>query len=300
MIVIESFIALVPISLVQSLIYAFVALGIMLPFRILSFPDLTAEGSFPLGACLCAACLVAGLDAVSATGVAVLGGMLAGCATAYIHMKVRINTLLCGILVLTMLYSINIRIMGLPNIPLFAQQTVFDLVLGPLKRDVVAQMAFFGGLVAITTALLYWFLGTQIGAAMRAVGASPAMARAQGIDVGLYTIAGLGIANGLVALAGALLAQSQGFADVNLGFGVLINGLAAVILGETIVGTSTIMRQLLAPVAGSILYYQVISFALALGLKPSDLKFVTGLFVLLTLLWPSLRGSAAGHLRIRE
>ena len=296
----NAFVSLIPVTLVQSLIYAFVALAIMLPFRMLNFPDLTSEGSFPLGACVCGALMAAGAGPVPALALAMLAGFLAGCSTAWIHQKVKINTLLCGIIVLTMLYSINLRVMGQPNVPLFTFQNLFGLVLGGHKDDSWWQAGLLAIAIAMFCGLLLWFLHTQVGAAMRAVGSSLAMARAQGINVTLYTVVGLGLANGLAALSGAVLAQNQGFADVNLGFGVLVNGLAAVILGETLIGTRTVLRQVLAPVVGALVYYQVISAALAVGLRPSDLKFITGLFVLLTLAIPAIRGGGEAGFRMRE
>lgn len=297
---IESFIALVPVTLVQSLLYAFVALAIWLPFRALNFPDLTSEGTFPLGAAVCAACTVSGWNPFAALAAAAAAGFLAGCTTGWIHERIKVNTLLCGIIVLTMLYSVNLRIMGQPNIPLFNFSNAFSVVLGDRKGDSLWQALMLAFMVTGTAAALWWFLRTGIGAAMRAVGSSIPMARAQGVNVAAYTIMGLGLANALAAFAGGLLAQNQGFADVNLGFGVLINGLAALILGETLVGTRTLARQVLAPVVGAIVYYQVISAALAAGLRPSDLKFVTGVFVLITLAIPAIRRGGDGGLRIRE
>jgi len=297
---IESFVALIPVTLVQSLLYAFVALAIMLPFRVLNFPDLTSEGTFPLGAAVCAACMVAGSGPVLSLAAAAACGFLAGCATGWIHERIKVNTLLCGIIVLTMLYSVNLRVMGQPNIPLFNFPNVFGLALGERKGESLWQAVLLAVAVAAVCLVVLWFLRTRIGAAMRAVGSSIPMARAQGVNVAAYTIAGLGLANALAALAGGLLAQNQGFADVNLGFGVLINGLAALILGETLVGTRTLTRQVLAPVVGALVYYQVISAALAAGLRPSDLKFITGIFVLATLAIPAIRRGGEGALRIRE
>ena len=297
---IESFFALVPVTLVQSMLYAFVALAIWLPFRVLNFPDLTSEGSFPLGAAVCAACMVAGWHPLPALAAAALAGFAAGCTTGWIHERIKVNTLLCGIIVLTMLYSVNLRVMGQPNIPLFNFSSVFAIALGDHKGDSLWQAALLALAVCATGLALMWFLRTHIGAAMRAVGSSIPMARAQGVNVAAYTIVGLGLANALAAFAGGLLAQNQGFADVNLGFGVLINGLAALILGETLVGTRTLARQVIAPVVGAIVYYQVISAALAAGMRPSDLKFITGLFVLATLAIPAIRRGSDGALRIRE
>lgn len=296
----SSFWALAPVTLVQSLLYAFVALAIMLPFRVLNFPDLTSEGSFPLGAAVAAAVVVAGGNAFFALAVAGLAGFFAGCATGWIHERIKVNTLLCGIIVLTMLYSVNLRVMGQPNVPLFNFESAFSLTLGAKKNESLWQAFALALAVLALCGATFWFLRTRIGTAMRAVGASVPMARAQGVNVALYTIVGLGLANALAAIAGGLLAQNQGFADVNLGFGVLINGLAAVILGETLIGTRTVWRQVLAPVIGALVYYQVISAALAVGMRPSDLKFITGLFVLLTLAIPAVRAGGAGGLRIRE
>jgi putative ABC transport system permease protein len=297
---IDSFVALIPVTLVQSLLYAFVALAIMFPFRVLNFPDLTSEGTFPLGASVCAACMVAGWNPVLALGAAAVAGFLAGCATGWIHERIKVNTLLCGIIVLTMLYSVNLRVMGQPNVPLFNFQNVFGIALGDRKGESLWQAVLLAIAVGAVCLVVLWFLRTRIGAAMRAVGSSIPMARAQGVNVAAYTIAGLGLANALAAMAGGLLAQNQGFADVNLGFGVLINGLAALILGETLIGTRTLRRQVLAPVVGALVYYQVISAALAAGLRPSDLKFITGIFVLATLAIPAIRRGGEGALRIRE
>ena len=209
-----------PVTLLQSAIYAFVALGIMIPFRLLSFPDLTVEGSFPLGGCVAAALIAANIDPVAATVAAMLAGLVAGLATATIHLTLRLNTLLCGILVLTMLFSIDIRIMGKPNTALFAHATIFDNLLGTLAGSLLVRTAAVGVLLAGLALALLWFFRTEIGMALRAVGASHSMARAQGLSVGRYTLLGLGLAGSLCALSGALLAQNQAFADVGMGFGI--------------------------------------------------------------------------------
>lgn len=293
---------LVPVTLAQSLLYAFIALGIMIPFRIFSFPDLTSEGAFPLGACLCAALIVGGVHPAPATLCAVAAGFAAGYLTATIHLRLRINTLLAGILVLTMLWSINLRIMGKSNIPLFAHDNMFDLAWPGFTADMLAQNLLWVAVVLGAVALLRWFLTTEIGLAARAVGANETMARAQGINVARYTLFGVGAASGVSAFAGASVAQIQGFADVGMGFGMLINGLAALIIGEAIIGRGTVLRQVAAPFVGSIAYYQVISLGLAAGVHPSDLKLVTALFVLATLAIPVVRGTSkrgADRQRIR-
>jgi putative ABC transport system permease protein len=283
---------LIPVTLLQGVIYAFVALGIMIPFRLLSFPDLTAEGAFPLGASVTAAALAAGLEPISATAAALVAGFAAGATTALIHRIFRLNTLLCGILVLTMLYSIDIRIMGKPNIPMFTYSDLFAIFLGDHSRSLAARIAFVAAIAALCTLALYCLLKTEMGLALRAVGASQSMARAQGLSISYYLVLGLGLAGALTAIGGSILAQNQSFADVNMGFGVLVNGLAALIVGEQLIGRGSLTRQLAAPLVGAIVYYQIISFALALGLQPSDLKLLTGLFVLLLLGLPLLKGRA--------
>ena len=280
MTILNAYLNLVPVTLMQSVIYAFAALGIMIPFRLLSFPDLTVEGSFPFGGCVAAALIAAGVNPFAATALAILAGVGAGLVAAAINLTLRLNTLLCGILVLTMLFSINIRTMGRPNTPLFAYSSIFDLIMGANSNALEPRIAIVAALLAIVALALLWFFKTEAGMAVRAVGASPTMARAQGISVARYTLLGLGIAGGLCAGAGALLAQHQAFADVSMGFGVLVNGLASVIVGEQLVGRSTLGRQLLAPVVGAIVYFQIVSLALALGMQPFDLKLLTGLFVI--------------------
>jgi len=297
--ILASFWNLVPVTLAQGLLYAFVALGVMVPFRLLAFPDLTSEGSFPLGGCLCAALMVAGLNPLAATLLAVCGGMLAGLTTAFVHLRFRINTLLAGILIMTILYSVNLRVLGKSNVALIGMDSVLHWISPAVVTDVRLQIAVLGTLMAVALAGLLWFLSTEVGLSMRAVGANAALAPGLGINPWTYILAGLALANGLSAFAGAVAVQLQGFADVHMGFGVLINGLAAVIIGETLIGRVTVARQLAAPVLGAIVYYQLVSLGLALGLKPADLKLATGLFVLATLALPALRRGSEPE-RMRE
>ena len=278
--VLTSFVAIMPVTLAQSLILAFVVLGIMIPFRMLNFPDLTSEGAFPLGGCVCGVLLAAGVSPLTCIVVAFAAGFAAGCCTAFIHLRFRIHTLLAGILMMTMLYSINLRIMGKSNLSVFGSPTVFDWV--PFARPgfPASKIVVAGLLALIAFAALYMFFRTEKGTAVRAVGANPDMAS-----------------------SGALMVQSQGFADVNMGLGILINGLAALMIGEAVVGKQTVWRQLLAPFAGAIIYYQLVSFCLAAGMPPPDLKLATGLFVLAMLALPSLkrsRGPAPAREAIRE
>ena len=287
--VFSSFYGLIPVTIAQSLIVSFVVLGVMSPFRILNFPDLTSEGAFPLGGCVCGTLITAGINPFLACAVALVCGFAAGCTTAFIHLRFKINTLLAGILVMTMLYSINLRIMGRTNIPLFTYDTVFTILAGSVRQFPFRQDSDRWVLIARSWPQCSYFFMSEKGTSMRAVGASPDMAEAQGINVGTATIIGVGAASALSATGGSIMVQTQGFADVNMGFGILINGLAALIIGEAITGRQTILRQVLAPVVGSLVYYQLISFCLTLGLAPADLKFATGAFVLLMLALPNLR-----------
>ena len=297
--ILASFWNLVPVTLVQGLLFGLVALGVMIPFRLLAFPDLTSEGSFPLGGCLCAVLIVAGMHPLPATLAALAAGMLAGLATAFIHLRLRINTLLAGILVMTILYSVNLRILGKANVALLDTESLLSWIAPAAVVNVNAQIALFAVLVLAVLAALRWLLGTEVGLSLRAVGTNASLAPALAINPWTYVLAGLALANGLSALAGAVAMQLQGFADVHMRFGVLINGLAAVIIGETLVGRQSVTRQLAAPVLGSVVYYQIVSLGLSLGLKPADLKLATGLFVLVTLALPALRRGAEPE-RLRE
>ncbi len=284
-----SFWNVVPVTFAQSLIISFVVMGIMIPFRILGFPDLTSEGAFPLGGCVAAVVLAAGFNPLLAMLMALICGFAAGCTTAWIHLRFRINTLLAGILVLTMLYSINLRIMGRTNIALFNFDSLFKWISPSMANIPTFKIVVVGVLVLLVFAAGWYFFLTERGVTVRAAGAGPQMAEAQGINVWTITVLGVGAGGALSALGGSIMVQSQGFADVNMGLGILINGLAALIIGESVVGRSSTLRQLAAPVVGSAIYYQLISLCLTLGLKPADLKLATGLFVLLMLGLPQLR-----------
>lgn len=298
-----SFIALMPVTFAQSFILSFVVLGIMIPFRMLSFPDLTSEGAFPLGGCVCGVVLASGASPLTAIAAALVAGFAAGCCTAFIHLRFRIHTLLAGILILTMLYSVNLRIMGRSNLSVFGNATVFDWVPG-LQAGFPASKIVVAGIISVAVLiLLCLYFKTEKGTAVRAVGANPDMAEAQGINVWAATIGGIGLAGAFSAGSGALMVQSQGFADVNMGLGILINGLAALMIGEAITGKQTVLRQLLAPFVGAIVYYQLVSLCLAAGMPPPDLKLATGMFVLIMLALPSLklnRGPAAARETFRE
>ncbi|MFS8110297.1 ABC transporter permease [Rhizobium jaguaris] len=300
---VSSFVSLIPVTLAQSFILSFVVLGIMIPFRMLSFPDLTSEGAFPLGGCVCGILLAASVAPPLAIAAAFVVGLAAGCCTAFIHLRFRIHTLLAGILMSTMLYSVNLGIMGKSNLSVFGSPTVFDWV--PLTQPgfPASKIVVAGVIALIVLLVLNRYFKTEKGTAMRAVGANPEMAEAQGINVWAATIGGVGLASAFSASSGALMVQSQGFADVNMGIGILINGLAALMIGEAFTGKQTVLRQLLAPFVGSIIYYQLVSLCLAAGMPPPNLKLATGLFVLLMLALPSIkrsRGGAPARETIRE
>lgn len=295
----QAFLNLVPVTLAQSLVYALLVMGIMIPIRLVGFPDLTCEGSFPLGGCVCAALLLAGWHPVLATLAAIAAGVLAGALTALVNLRFGLSPLLAGIVVFTALYSINLRVLGQSNVALFDTASLFQLIHPELTQSVGLQIGFFALLVLALLFALRWYLRTESGAALRVVGVNADLAPSLGISVWTYTIAGLALANGLVGLGGALIVQQQGFVDVGMGLGVLINGLASLVIGEALTGRKTITRQLAAPVVGSILYFQLVSLGLSSGLKPGDLKLVTAVFVLITLGLPAFRARGQARETIR-
>ena len=275
-----------------GLVYALVALGVFLSFRVLSFPDLTVDGSFPLGAAVAASAIVGGIDPYLATGCAIVAGALAGLVTAVLNVRFRILHLLASILTMIALFSINLRIMGRPNIALLTEPTVLSPFEGLGLAGAVLKPLFVGAIVVVVAALLARFLASDYGLGMRATGANPRMARAQGIETGRTICVGMALSNAMVALAGALFAQTNGFADVTIGTGTIVVGLAAVIVGETILPARRIGLVILACVLGSIVYRLAIAAALnadALGLEASDLNLVTAVLVGLALILPSAR-----------
>ena len=280
-------------TLETGLIFGLVALGVYLSFRILQFPDLTVDGSFPLGAAVSAVLIVgAGVNPFLATLAACVAGAAAGLVTAWLNVRLKILHLLASILTMIALYSINLRIMGRPNIALLGETTVFSPLdaLG-ISTYVAVPAALFVLIVAAKLAM-DWFLNSEIGLAMRATGANARMARAQGINTDFYTLLGMAISNALVALAGALFAQSQGAADVTMGVGVIVVGLAAVIGGEAVILPRTIFLATLACVTGSLLYRVAVALALNaefIGLKAQDLNLITALLVAAAMVLPSVR-----------
>jgi putative ABC transport system permease protein len=282
-----------------GLIYGLVAFGIYISFRVLDFPDLTVDGSFPLGAAVAGVMIISGWNPWLATCAAILAGMAAGAVTAILNVKLKILNLLASILTMTALYSVNLRIMGRPNIALLNEETVltpwYDLNLAYHQVPVL----LFIIVVFVSLILLWRFMKSETGLAMRATGANARMARAQGIATGATIILGVAVSNGLVGLAGALFAQSQGAADVTMGVGVIIVGLASLIGGEAVITPTTVWRALLACIIGAIIYRLAIAFALnadILGLKAQDLNLITAILVTLAIVLPGARSSLVSKL----
>ncbi len=282
-----------------GLIYGLVAFGIYISFRVLDFPDLTVDGSFPLGAAIAAMLIIDGFNPWLATGAAVIAGMCAGAVTALLNVKLNILNLLASILTMIALYSVNLRIMGRPNVALLSEETVltpwYNLDLEYHQVPVV----LFTIVVLVGLVLLWRFMKSETGLAMRATGANPRMARAQGIATGAMIVLGVALSNGLVGLAGALFAQSQGAADVTMGVGVIVIGLASLIGGEAVLTPSTVVRALIACVIGAIIYRLAIALALNadfLGLQSQDLNLITAVLVTLAIVLPGVRTSVAARL----
>ncbi len=276
-------------ALETGLVFALVAFGVFLSFRVLEFPDLTVDGSFPLGAAVSATMIVAGTHPLVATLVAIVAGAAAGVVTALLNVRLKILHLLASILTMIALYSVNLRVMGRPNVALLGEQTLLTpLDALPVPYYVSTPIAF-AGVVLVVGLLLVRFLNSEMGLSLRATGANPRMARANGIATGSTIVLGMALSNGLVALAGSLFAQSQGSADVTMGVGVIVIGLASVIGGEALMSTRTIALAILACVVGAIAYRFAIALALNsdfIGLKAQDLNLVTAVLVTFAIVLP--------------
>ncbi|WP_449221725.1 ABC transporter permease [Tistrella mobilis] len=270
-------------------VYALVALGVFLSFRILDFPDLTVDGSFPLGAAVAATAIVGGWDPFLSTALAFVAGCIAGSITAWLNVRLKILNLLASILMMIALYSINLRIMGRPNVALLGERTVLTPFEGLGLPFYLLTPLVFAVVVIAAMILLIRFLNSEMGLAMRATGANARMARAQGINTAAMTLLGMALSNGLVAIGGALFAQSQGSADVTMGVGTIVVGLASVIGGEAVMSTRTIARAIIACLVGAILYRVAVALALNagfLGLTASDLNLVTAVLVAAAMVLP--------------
>jgi putative ABC transport system permease protein len=284
-------------------ILSLLALGVFISFRIFAFPDITADGSITLGASVAAAFLVHGISPSLASIAAFFAGMVAGACTGTLHTRFKINSLLSGILVMTALYSVNLHVMGRSNVPLLSVNTLAtqaERIGLRINRGVtsvnvagwevsvreVSVLCAIGLAVALTGTLLYLFLRTNLGMAMRATGDNVQMIRTLGVNDANMIVFGLAISNGFVALSGALLAQYQGFADVGMGIGMVVWGLASVIIGEALVGTNQVGLTLAGAVMGSVLFRLMVAVALRWGLSPNDLKLITAVFVFFALVVP--------------
>ncbi len=275
-----------------GIIYAIMALGVFLSFRTLNMPDLTVDSSFTLGAAFSAVLCVSGHPVLGLI-TAFIAGCAAGSVTALLTTKLKIQPILSGILMMLALYSINLKVMGnKSNIPLSRVMnvpTIFSPFFGTSAEYYIA-LIISTALLAAIIALLYYFLRTKFGLVLRATGDNEKMVRASGVDTDLTTIVGLALSNGLVALSGALIAQYQSFTDVSMGIGMVVIGLASVIIGEVIFGTSSLLRRLIAVVLGAVMYRFIIAGALELGMPPTDLKLVSAIIVAIALSMGTIGG----------
>ncbi|ASV86966.1 ABC transporter permease [Ochrobactrum quorumnocens] len=280
-----------------GLVFSFVAIGVYLAFRVLDFPDLTVDGSFPLGAAVTGVLIIAGWNPWLSAAVSMIAGSLAGLVTATLNVRFKILNLLASILTMIALFSVNLRVMGRPNIALINQDTMLSPFFGHGIPEYYVRPAFLFVLVAVTVFLVWRFLESDMGLAMRATGANPKMARAQGVRTDRQIYLGMALSNALVALGGSLFAQTNGFADVTSGVGTIVVGLAAVIIGETLLRTRLILVILIGCVLGSIIYRIAIQLALSngsiVGLQASDLNIATALLVTFALILPRLRRGGA-------
>ena len=290
---------LLPFSFYEGLVYGLVAIGVYITFRVLAFPDLTVDGSFPLGGAVAGVLIINDVNPWLATIAALAAGVCAGLVTALLNVRLRINALLAGILMMVSLYSINLMIMGRANISLLREVTVFDQAAqffgtatgwwDKSAGDTTFSIIFMAVLITITLGALNWFLRTDVGLALRATGNNEQMVRGLGGDTNLTIILGVSISNGLVALAGGLIAQNQGFSDVGMGLGMIILGLASVIIGEGIFRPRNTTTILLAVIGGTFAYRLFIGIALRLGLPPANLKLITAILVIVALAIPLIQ-----------
>jgi putative ABC transport system permease protein len=281
-------------ALEQGFVYGLMAIGVYLTFRVLEFPDLTVDGSLPLGAAVTSVAITSGTNPWLALVYATAAGFLAGMVTGILNTKLRILHLLASILTMIALYSVNIRIMGRPNMTLLGKATVLDPLNALGVPGFLASPLLFGVIGLLAVFALTWFLHTEIGQTMLATGDNQQMITSLGVNTDLVIICGVGLSNALVAFSGGLIAQNQGAADVNMGVGTIVAGLASVIVGETVLGSKGVFRAVLAALIGSVLYR--LAIALALGMRmgsfsvtPSDLKLITAILVVLALTAPQIK-----------
>ncbi len=277
--------------LLEGFIYGIMVLGVFITFRVLDFPDLTVDGSFPLGAAIMASMVVGGANPWLALAVAFCGGLIAGAVTAVIHNKLNVPNLLAGILTMTMLYSVNIRVLGnRANLPLIREETILTRVIGAfggVLTEEQAMLLFFFFVVVVVIGLLGVFFKTDMGLTMGAMGNNEQMVISQGVNPEYLKIIGVGLSNGIVAVSGAFAAQYLGFADVNMGQGIIIAGLASVMIGEFILKTNRMSLLLTRAILGSIVFRGIMFLGRYYGyyikLTPNDLKLITGLLIIISL-----------------
>ena len=280
----------------QGSLWAVMALGVYVTFRVLDLADLTCEGSFPLGAATAATLMASGHSVSTAILAAAVAGMLAGAVTGFLTTKMKIPALLAGILTMIALYSVNLRIMGKANLSLLGVDTVFTYTQQALGLN-NAYTTFVVGLAAtlLIGIGMYWFFGTEIGAAIRATGFNQQMIRAQGVNTDMTIILGLIISNALISVSGALVGQNNGFADVGMGVGTIVIGLASVIIGEVLFGTRSFKNCMISVVLGSVVYRIVIAVVLQMGMPPNDLKLFTSVLVAIALSMPLIKAKFKGR-----
>lgn len=275
-------------TVAQGLLWAVLAIGLFITFRILDIADLSIEGTYPLGGAIAVMTITGGGSPLLAVIFAFFGGCLAGAVTGFLHTKLKIPALLAGILTMIGLYSINLRIMGRATTSILGEETVYSFFENSMSK---VSATLIVGLLAtlVVWFFCYIFFGTELGAAIRATGDNPQMIRAQGINTDVTIMLGLIISNGFVGVTGALLSQSNGYADVNMGTGVLVTGLASIIIGEVLFGTRSFKNWLISVVLGSIVYRAVVAFVLWLGMNPNDLKLLTAVIVAVALALPLIK-----------
>lgn len=281
-------------ALELGILYGVMALGVYLTFRVLNFADLTVDGSFTTGGGTAAVLIVAGWNPFAATAMGFVVGFAAGIITGLLHTKGGIDGLLAGILTQIGLWSINLRIMGGANLPLLRQDTVFTPLRDAKIMGTWGGVALLAAVVIALAFIVYWFLTTDLGLAIRATGDNDPMITSFGVNTDNTKILALALSNGLVGTAGALVAQYQGFADISMGIGLIVVGLASVIVGQAVIGQSRLLQAILAVVVGAVLYRLIIFAALQVGLNPNDMKLVSAVLVVLALLLPKFQAMGKG------
>ena len=271
----------------QGMIYAIMALGVYITYKILDFADLTVDGSFPLGAAITATMITRGANPIVTLLASFVAGVIVGILTGLIHVKLKVRDLLSGIIMMTALYTVNLRIAGKANLPIYNKSTIFDnkvvdsIFTGPFRQFRTVIIIFV--IMIIVKLLLDWYMSTKSGFMLRAVGDNDAIVTSMGVDKGLIKIIGLAVANGLVTLSGSVYAQQQRFFDVSMGTGTVVIGLASVIIGTSLFKKVTFLRVTSSVVVGSIIYKGCVAVAIKMGLEASDLKFITAALFLIIL-----------------